>query len=99
LGFSIEILSFFIKILVFSIEILSFFIKILSFSIEILSFFIEKLAFSIEILVFSIVFQAFFSLFVLFLMKDPREIDESWPVRMSFERDQRFLRIAWAITT
>ena len=40
--FSIEIMSFFIKILVFSIEIMSFFIKIFSFSIEILVFSIEK---------------------------------------------------------
>jgi hypothetical protein len=47
----------------FSIEILSFFIKILVFSIEILSFFIKIMTFSIEILVFFIVFAAFFSVF------------------------------------
>jgi hypothetical protein len=62
--FSIEIMSFSIKILVFSIEILSFFIKILSFSIEIMSFFIKILAFSIEIFSFFIKRMSFFSVFV-----------------------------------
>ena len=64
MSFSIEILSFFIKILAFSIEIFSFFIKILVFSIEISGFSIKIMTFSIEILSFFIEKMSFFSVFV-----------------------------------
>ena len=61
LAFSIEIMTFSIKILAFSIEIMTFFIEILSFSIEIMTFSIKRKVFLVFLFYFLGVWAAPFA--------------------------------------